>query len=159
MKKLLFTGWIIVLLSACSSYDDMELGFAKSDIVGVWADSTLAQPKGKLVHLLTFSENGVFVSRSESYGIYDGQDVNTLSGWSESVGNYVVSEGKMFFISRQVSGWDSFSENAAVTTQKNDQEIFEDCSYVLNKDTLTLEYTTYPADAPVRTERKYIRIE
>lgn len=149
----------VVILSACSNYEDLEglPSDVQDPIYGTWIDTTAMQPKGYYVTQLDLNSNGSFVLTSHTYGAYTNQSANDLSGYFEHYGNYVLSSRNIYFISKQSVSWDSFTGGNATTSVK-DLELFKSCTYIVKNDTLELTYITYPADAPVSTKQIFKKI-
>jgi len=163
--KIIFKSLLIITISftlwSCKNYDD-ELGsinnFTSNDLFGIWTDTLKSGSSGTTINVLTFNPNGTFVSSTNSYGVYSGQKSNNLSGYFEYYGNYVLSIKNIYFKSQQSISWDSFTGGNPVKTLK-DEVIFESCTYKISNDTLNISYISYPADAPIATNRQYKRTE
>lgn len=149
----------LILVCSCSASLDVKNDPDQSRLIGWWVDTTSTSPTSKYINLLRFSENGTFNNRIESYEISPSdQRSSELSSWMEYSGNYIASKGKLYIVSRQESSW-SLPTTNPVNTIIRDSNLYEDCSFSISNDTLKLEYITYPADAPVRTNKSLIRID
>ena len=107
---------------------------------------------------LKFNDDRTFTSKIRYYGIYSGQSISDLSGFHENSGNYVQDLNKLTLNSHQYTWWDSFYVGSQPKTVVKDEILYENCSFKITGDILELNYTTYPADAPVNTTRQFARI-
>lgn len=142
----------ILLISSCEKKVDDKL-IGDDILIGTWADTENALSGGYYVNELIF-DNSSFTEKSNSYGIYNEQDNNELSGWFVRTGNYELYKNKITFNAKEVVSWDSFTGGEPITTNES-KVIFENCTYTINNNILELNYITYPADAPVNTIRQY----
>jgi hypothetical protein len=153
MTKLILFVITVLLFSSCEKRADDKL-ISDNLIIGTWVDTTNANPGGYYINELILNNNATFTDKSSSYGIYNGQVKNELSGWFERTGNYEVNGNKISFVSKKVVSWDSFYGGDPVTNLET-QVIFENCTFMINNNILELNYITYPADAPENTIREY----
>jgi hypothetical protein len=157
-KNLFIILSVFAVVSCSAEFMDMEPIENESDIYGFWTDTVMADPAGYSVNGLTFRANGSFVAFTKGYGMYQSQDSSQISYSFEDQGSYVLSARNIYFLSKRQVSWDFMTQNTPTDTI-GDRQIFEACTYNITGDTLTLNYITYPADAPQVTVRKYIRIE
>lgn len=153
--SLLFWGSV-----SCSNNDialDNRLEEAESELVGLWADTTDIEPYGFNVSTLLFSMGNNFVAKEAKFGIYpETNEDMVLSSFDEYQGNYIQSLRNIYFATQQKISWDlqlSTSPNFNTTNQS----IFEDCSYTIANDTLTLTYTEQQGKESIRNTKKYKR--
>ena len=150
-------------LVACSDAPGAPLTAAarsSSALHGHWLPPTgTLQPQGTMRGALTFSPTGRFISTTTSFGSYPGQAPNFVSAWTQTVGSYVVTGDRIAFRPDTLTTWDSFFGNRppTITTPYPYGGVFDDCVFEVQGDTLVLYFTTYPADAPVRTRATYRR--
>src|SRR5262245_31377280 len=125
------------LLAACSE----PAAIGPTALIGTWITEPLdPDPKEKLT--LKAQEFSSEVPYTRTEGAY------RLEGW-----NRIVFEPK------RLISWERSYESTSVriTEPYPYGSMFDDASYYLNGERLTLHYTTYPADAPVETTRTYVR--
>lgn len=155
-KLILFLISIFISFS-CEKKDDDKL-INDNELIGTWVDTVYAKPSGYRVYELIFNSTSSFTDKSSSYGIYNDQDNDELSGWFVRTGNYEVNNNKLKLISKKVVSWDSFFGGNPVTSSET-QIIFENCTFTINRNILELNYITYPADAPENTTRRYKKLD
>jgi len=149
-----FLIFLMVITASCEN----ENFVISNKLVGKWSYTTEASPQGIFVYELTINDNFSFLSKINSFGIYSGQNNQDLSGWSEFSGSLEEGENTLIFSAENYMWWDSFYDMTPVSEESN-QTLFDDCTYKVTSNSLELTYITYPADAPVKTKRKYIRVE
>jgi hypothetical protein len=154
---LFFAVFFIALFSSC----DKENNTLKdlNVLSGTWRDSVVALPRGYYINELKVMNNSTFTSKGSSYGIYNGQSANDLTGWFEYSGTFTLNSNNINFTSHKFTSWDSFYVGSQPQTKIQDQIIFENCTFKIEGEILEINYTTYPADAPVNTMRQYKRIK
>jgi hypothetical protein len=142
----------LLLFTACQKKSEVT-----PSLLGTWIESLPAQPRGQFVNQLTFTADNRFILKSSSYGLYEGQDINELTAWSEVTGNVVQQENTLLFLAEERTYWDSFYPAMELKTEKINQRLFDDCSYSVRGRRLDLVYTTYPADAPEITRKTFYK--
>lgn len=82
---------------------------------------------------------------------------STKTYWGSAlVGKYSISDDKLKVnITSEV---EISRDGKVIKTTPNNYTLFDDGRFSIVRDVLTLNYTTYPADAPVATIRKYNKI-
>ena len=141
----------LALTIACASPTESE----PSSLDGTWV--TAAQnlsPSGWYQRSLTFEATGSFTSEFRSYGIYQGQSRDELSGYQRTEGTYRAEGNRLVFQATRLVAWDRFYGVASpvrVTEPYPYGTIFDDARYEMQGRQLTLHYTIYPADAPEPT--------
>ncbi|MFC2138445.1 hypothetical protein ACFLTE_09745 [Bacteroidota bacterium] len=154
--KWIFFIIIIPLFYCCEKNDDNNEN-NDNELIGTWIDTINVSPKGYHKYELIFDSNTLFTEKTSLYGIYDNEEDNELSYWLERTGVYELNENNIVFTAKRKISWDNFWGGDPDTSDIT-QVLFENCTYNVNNDILTLNYTTYPADAPVDTERQYTKI-
>lgn len=158
MKKAIFVTRLalsltaVFLFSSCENEEDDTP--AGNLLTGRWVNTVEANPDGYYTDELIFNDDASFTEKSNSYGIYDGQDDDELSGWYERTGTYQITGDQLSFVSDKVVSWDSFFGGDPVTRYET-REIFEGCTFRISNNTLEITYIIYPADAPENTTRQY----
>jgi hypothetical protein len=145
-KVLLFTMSVLIF-SSCERKTDETL-------TGKWAYTTESKPRGYVINEITFNNDLSFIKRITWYGIYEGQDLDELSGWTEITGNFEVNENNLIITANKSVSYDSFFSTDPVTTIKT-EILYTNCTFDIDEKTLELRYLTFPADAPVQTKCLY----
>jgi hypothetical protein len=133
---------------------------AARSLQGRWLEPVgTLQPRGSTRGVLTFEANGRFIQSRTSFGVYEGQAPNLVSWWSHTTGRYAVVGNRITFRPDSLITWDSFSGTRTPTVQTPYPYggVLDDCVFEFQGDVLVLDYTTYPADAPVRAQVAYFR--
>jgi hypothetical protein len=115
------------------------LSAAARSLQGRWLEPAgTLQPRGSTRGVLTLEPNGRFISATSTY---------------EVVGNRIT------FRPDSLITWDSFfgTRTPTVQTPYPYGGVFDDCVFELQGDVLVLNFTVYPADAPVRARAAYTR--
>ena len=138
-------------------------GVERSKLVGSWRQATQnLSPSGTYEFRLTFTESGTFISDGSMYGVYSGQPSKELSAYTRIEGTYVADGDRLVLNPRRLTTWDRFfgpSSPEKVYDPYPYSEYFDNARYHLEGSTLTLNYTTYPADAPIATTMQLKRDE
>jgi hypothetical protein len=158
--KLMLFAFVVLFYTSCEDKTESESTRETEDVelIGTWIDTVPSLPAGYRVIELIFDNDAFFTEKSSSYGIYEGQETDGLSGWFIRMGRYSLNEGKINFLAEKVISWDSFFGGEPDTTFE-EIAIFEDCNYIIQNNVLELNYTTYPLDAPENTMRQYKKAE
>jgi hypothetical protein len=160
MRRLAQAGTFIplFLIAACSA----PAAPNADAIVGHWrSDQASLGPKGTMVSELTFSPDGHFSFDVRSYGVYPPQRENELSASSQTVGRYRIEDRRLDLQPESLTEFDAFQPNARVVTTRPypyDPGPFDQAIMTVSGDRLTLDYLSYPADAPVHTEAQFHRV-
>ncbi|MDD3078649.1 MAG: hypothetical protein PHH37_06060 [Paludibacter sp.] len=157
IKNILLIITAISLFSCSAEYSDLNVIGDENPVTGIWTDTTHLETQGKIISTLTFTDNGSFTYSADKYGIYSNQSDSDLSAYSRDIGNYVLSVKNIYFASKQNTTWDSSTGGDPVTTSE-EQTLFDECSYTINEDTLTLNYITYSANAQASTTKLFTRV-
>jgi hypothetical protein len=123
-----------------------------SSLDGTWvAAAENASPSGSYQRSLTFGATGSFTSEFRSYGIYQGQPRDELSGYQRTEGTYGVEGNRLVFHAARLVWWDRFYGVASperVSEPYPYGTIFDDARFEMQARQLTLHFTVYPLDAP-----------
>jgi hypothetical protein len=152
------TLMVLALLAACSA----PAAPSPDSAVGRWrTEPEPVSPRGRTVGELTFTAEGRFASDVRSFALHVGQKPNELSGSSRTVGHYQIDGRRLQLQPDSLILFDTFSPEAGVvviTPYPYDRVPFDGATITVSDDRLTLNYLSYPADAPVPTERQFRRV-
>lgn len=156
-QSLLALATIAICASCSSSVDSL----ATSDIAGRWVTpSEGLRPAGLYGRQLTFTNDGRFVSEVRSYGVYPKQRPEDLSSYTRIIGTFAVAGDQLSFEPESLITWDSFygaDSPEMVQTPYPYGSLYDDARFRIDGETLTLDFTTYPADAPEPTRQVFQR--
>lgn len=147
---------LLALLTACSP----PTGPRAAGLAGDWTTEREAlRPGGSRESRLSLAGDGRFVSESRAYGVYPGQAAEQLSSTSRVAGGYRADGDRLLFRAESLTTYDTFGgrEETRVQDPYPYGAVYEGATFRVEGDRLTLTYTTYPADAPVRTSRQFRR--
>src|SRR5438105_13293246 len=152
MRLVMSVGCLVmgVVAAACR---DSTAPTAPSALVGAWmAPRETLRPSGSMTRYLGFSEDGTFVYTVNSYGIYGGSTPGQLSAYTITTGSYQVDGDRIALTAKRVTTWDSFyGAGSPERVELVSTSIFDQARFSIVVGLLTLDYITYPADAPVPT--------
>jgi len=134
----------VIIFSSCERKTDETL-------IGTWAYTTESSPRGYVINEITFNSEGLFTKNLTWYGIYEGQNSDELSGWTEITGDFEVNENKLIVTANKSVSWDAFYSTDPVTTIET-ETLYTNCTFDIDEKILELKYLTFPADAPVQTK-------
>jgi hypothetical protein len=138
----------ILVAGGCSNPIDLEV----VPLLGSWTTDRRAHDSpGSWERVLTFRTRGRFVLTTTNYGLYTGEASDQVSSRRTIRGSYVVSGDRLEFTARTMTWWDAFYDDPGPHEATPVAVLFEDCTFSVEVDELTLAYTTYPADGPVPT--------
>ncbi|OOQ61710.1 hypothetical protein BC343_01150 [Mucilaginibacter pedocola] len=139
----LFMAFLTVSLGSCKKNDGPN-----ESIVGIWKEP--ASPTG-YVRSVVFKSDGTFLA-SFNYYAPDPSNNTTI----EFDGRYSVKGDSLITGVTKIA-----DKNKDGTTypavQPANHPLYEFATFRVNTNVLTINYTTYPADAPVATEVKFNR--
>jgi hypothetical protein len=160
MKKFapLYLIICIALLFSCEkeNHDLLPNSAIDTELFGEWSDTIEALPTGLIITNLKINGDSTFLLKGEFFGTYAGQEIDVLSGWSETKGIYEQKNDSLFFLANERISWDGTYQKEPITRQLSDH-LFHNCVYTIKDNVLELTYTTYPADSPVETKKTFIR--
>lgn len=116
------------------------------------------QPHGSWEVVLTFSPDGRFSQTISNYGVYAGTSPKELVARTIVMGTYSVVEDRLEVHPLTYTWMDTFYEDPGPHYGDPPESVFTDCTYQIMGPFLTLQYTTYPADAPVKTTAAFARV-
>lgn len=142
----------LALSAACSGSSAPD----SPPVVGSWAAQENLQPRGSMQEFLAFAGDGTFSYSVVSYGLYGGNDV---SAYIRMSGTYEVDGDQLTTIVKRTATWDSFyGPSSPETVDEVQRTIFDHARFRIVGRTLTLDYITYPADAPVPTSKSFMSL-
>jgi hypothetical protein len=130
------------------------------DIVGGWIAATRdLDPTGYDQSRLSFSPSGKFSWVVNTYGLYPGQARDELTDYTRIEGRYEVSNGRLVMTTERSVTWDRFygAHSPEVVEDPYVITLFDQARYSIGGNRLTLDYLSYPADAPVSTRQEFVR--
>jgi hypothetical protein len=149
MKRIVSTSCLLLVavfsigISSCK-----KSGVAPESLVGSWNEP--ANPGGT-VRNITFKSGGKFEA---SFAYYSPQ--STSPRYTLFDGTYSVNGNKLVVIISSMIEMSSGGNGTPAVTQVS-QHMFGNATFKINNNTLTINYTTYPADAPTATEANFTR--
>ena len=156
--KTIFYPVLIFLMLLTSSCENENI-IISNKLVGKWSYTAEVSPQGIIVYELVIDDNFSFLSKVNYFGTYAGHNNQDLSSWYEFSGRLEEGQNTLIFRTENYRWWDSFYDNMIPVSEESSLSLFEDCTYQITSNSLELTYLTYPADAHVKTKRKYKRIE
>jgi len=157
MKLLsLLTTLITAALSACSSN---ALGPGLGELVGHWRPLTQSlQPRGTMDGLFIVGTDGATEDHVITRGVYPNQASGELSTHEVLYGRIGVNRDKFVIYPDSLVTTDVFYGPTYRHVQRDFSARSHDSTqYQIRGDQLHLAYYSYPADAPVLTERVLYR--
>jgi hypothetical protein len=114
------------------------------------------QPMGRMTRFLSFEADGTFMHATYMYGIYGGDD---LAAYARTSGTYEIDGDRVILTATKEAIWDSFNGSASPETVRQvNYVLFDQARFRISWPTLTLDYLTYPADAPVPTTLSFMSL-
>jgi hypothetical protein len=145
---------VIAGITSCTSSTSPE-----ASLIGNWSVSESLSP-GHYTTQLTFAGDGTFTDAVRIFGSYGGQSNNDLSSYSIMSGTYKVEGDQLQINITHTVVWDRFyGANSPETVQTVNITVFDQTHFRIVGPMLTLDYVSYPADAPVPTTKSFIRVE
>jgi hypothetical protein len=143
----------------CSTLTDVD---APAQLVGTWQSPLAAlSPAGAMQTTLRFGADGEFVADVRSYGLYPGQTAGELSAYSHVTGTYATAGDALLIEPTELAWWDRFygpESPEQVVAPYPYGDIYDQATYQVRGEVLTLQYITYPADAPEPTTAIFRRV-
>ncbi len=147
------------LLSAAGCSDPISPEAAK--LVGRWERGPIdLAPQGWMRYHLTFTRSGRVVHEVRTYGLRPTQSRDELSSFVRVEGRWRQNGDQLFVEPERLVWWDSFNGVASPVRVEEPYPwggLFDDARYVVDGNTLTIQFTVYPADAPEPTTATYVR--
>lgn len=138
----------VALCASCSSATDSS---SSGNIVGSWVADSAASPNGSYLRQLTLTDDGRFTLDFRSYGLYENQQADDLSGYERTGGTFTVNGDRVSFEPGWLVVWDySFGRDAPQTIYAPypRDHFYDDARFRVDNDTLTLNVTLHQADSP-----------
>jgi hypothetical protein len=139
---------VIGLAVACVACSD-PASVAPGELVGSWDIVTAQQPQGSMRQVLMFESDGTVIFGVYHYGVYTAS--SGLEAYSEIEGRYTTTGDRLEIDANRITLFDTFYHDPGPTTGKYRGTIFDDCTFRVEGDQLTLTYLSYPLDAPEET--------
>ena len=130
-------------------------------IIGHWVSAPdELSPESWHQSALTFTPDGRFAFESRSYGLYEDQTRDALSAITRTEGRYRIASNRLIFQPKRRVWWDHF-EGAQATEHREEPypwgSLFEDATWVVEQERLTMRFSVAPADVPVPVVAEYVR--
>ena len=125
------------------------------DLVATWAGAPEdLSPAGWYQIKLTFGATGAFRAEVRNYGLYPAQHRSELSAYERTEGTYRTEGDRLILMPQRLVTWDRFY--GASSAERVDEPYpytgyLNGARYRIEGSLLMIEYTSYPADAPVAT--------
>lgn len=149
---------VIPAFLACSNSTEP---LPADSLLGQWhTEPVQLNPAGSHQYHLTFSARGTFAAEVRTYGLYPKQRPDELSAYVRTSGTFTFADDQLSFKPASTVTWDRFygaDSPSIVQTPSPYQSIYDDARYRVDGGILTLDYITYPADAPVPTRKVFRR--
>ena len=138
---------------SCNSSTESESG-----LIGSWISTESLSPSGHMTTQLSFAGDGTFTDAIRTFGVYPGQSRNDLSSYTIMSGTYTTDGDQLESNVSRVETWDRFHGADSPPTVRNvNTTVFDQGRFRISGFSLTLDYLTFPADAPVPTTKAFIR--
>lgn len=154
IKNLLVLLTAAFILYACDEDSEPQ---AELDLTGEWS-FVLPYANGSEQTVLDIASDSSIVIRYALYGIQPDTEPDQLNGTIDYYGDLTVSNNEVEFDIYEYVARD-FYFGTGPDTLANQTTFFDDCIYEITGDTLTLTFTSYPADLPVRGDRKFVKLK
>ena len=136
------------------------LSLETSGLVGAWRSQIqVLQPQGSMEGLFVVTVRGRAEDHTITRGLYQGQSPDDLSSEQVLYGRIEVGTNKFIIYPDSLVTRDLFYGPSYRSVQRDFTGTSGDStSYVIRGNELQLEYYSYPADAPVLTQRVLYRV-
>jgi hypothetical protein len=147
MRRALLVACLgLVTAAGCS---ETTRPVVSSPVVGRWVRQENLQPMGRMTRLLVFRNDGTFSLATDMYGIYGGTG---LAAYTHTSGTYEIDGDRVICTATKEVTWDSFyGRTSPETVRQINSVVFPEARFKVAALTLTLDYLSYPADAPEPT--------
>jgi hypothetical protein len=156
MNRASFVLYLAVVagITSCTPSTDSE-----TSLIGNWSVRESLGP-GYYTTQLTFAGDGTFTDAVRNFGSYPGQSKDDLSSYTIMSGTYKVEGDQLQTNITHIAVWDRFyGANSPETVQTVNTTVFDQTHFRIVGPMLTLDYVSYPADAPVPTTMTFVRVE
>jgi hypothetical protein len=149
----------LALLSVATACSETTPPGVTSPLVGEWASPREnLQPNGTLTRDLAISGTGEFTYRTNMYGIYGGNP-GALAAYTQTSGTYKIDGDKLVLTANRIATWDSFyGATSPERVEQVNRIVFDQARFNIAGSILTLDYLSYPADAPEPTRLAFVRL-
>lgn len=149
----------ILFFAAC--HDGASDEASIDGLYGTWIDTVAYDQSIYTVQELTFERFRKFSSKTFLYGrTLQGAPLpaGELSSWHEISGDFIPNGHKLKLHAKKSSYQDVHGQGD-VTVEAVDYQLFDNCTYALqrNEKELELTYITAPADAPEKTQATFVK--
>jgi hypothetical protein len=150
----------LAFLSVATACSEATPTGVASPLVGEWTSPREnLQPNGTLTRDLVISGTGEFTYRTNMYGIYGGGSPATLAAYTQTSGTYTIDGDKLVLTANRIATWDSFyGATSPERVEQVNQIVFDQARFNIVGWILTLDYVSYPADAPEPTRLAFVRL-
>jgi hypothetical protein len=159
LRFLSFALGAIAVLASCSSSTDSS---STGEVVGNWQADSVGALQDSYERHLTLGADGSFSLLYRYFGVYDNQAYDDLSGFEKVTGSFRVEADRLIFEPQMLLVWDyTFGRDAPtqVYTDYPYDHFYDDARYSIDGETLTIQFTDYPADDPVPTTQLFHRVD
>ncbi|MBA3891272.1 MAG: hypothetical protein H0X64_12160 [Gemmatimonadaceae bacterium] len=148
-------GLLLAVASGCGTPTEPR---SAERLVGSWRDlSEASGHAGPSEVVLTIGSDRSFTWDMRVYGAHPGQDPSAVSGYMTIFGTYTTNGNSLRFTGERRVGWDR-ALGPDVVEEAYEQDMYENATFQVIRNTLVLRYTTYPADAPQLTTKIFVRV-
>jgi hypothetical protein len=133
---------------------------ATDDFTGAWITAARdLDPTGYDQSELRFGSGGGFRWEVRSYGLYPAQRADDLSAYVRIEGTFETRNDRLIMSPQRSVTWDRFygADSPEVVQEHYHVPLFDGARFTIAGDRLTLNYFSYPFDAPVATEQEFVR--
>jgi len=153
----------IAVLFSCDKV--AEVNYQEEDLIGVWQrtdviPSGLSEADFRYFDMelnYTFNSDGTYSYKVNFYGFKD-ENPDEIIGQSENLGTFEIKGDSLFIKDLQNTSWEKGFNPEPDTTYFENAASYGS-RFEVKEDVLTLYYISYPADAPVKTQMSYERVD
>ena len=115
-------------------------------------------PSGSYQITLTFDASGSYRSEIISYGLYN-HSPDEISAYTYITGTWHARQDSLSVRTERMVWWDIFyGAGSPEHVMSYVGTAYDKARYTIDGDRLTLDYLSYPADAPVATTATFVRV-
>lgn len=149
---------LLTLFSGCKKDDN---DFESNTLLGTWEHrEPSSAPNGKINGELRIryylKPNANYSFRVDYYGI-DSPRIDELTGWTEINGSYEVELDSVYMRNEEIEYWSKLFGPTVKTELVYKQDL--NSRFQIANNVLTLDYISYPAEAPIKTQMNYKRVD
>jgi hypothetical protein len=146
IRYCLLLAVLILAISSCK-----KSGSTPTNLIGIWNEPTNPAGYGRSV---SFGADGSFNAIFVAYPRPDGAGGVSVRSTTIFKGTFTVKRDSLL---THISTMSVQEDAGTPVVTPSTQKLFEYATYKLNNNQLTINYTTYPADAPVPTHVNYTK--